>query len=389
MNFIDFFSVFTINTSLYLFVAFLNLVVPGTTIDGYVTDPNSSLSSPKPLVYKLNGLRVFFIMVLSFIVLSYLNIINGSYFYENFSYGLLSSFIIGIGLSFLYYFWGPFTKPPNKWSCATKITDEHRKYFIYNFFFGYELNPRFKVKIIELFDIKMYCYLIGAIMNELIVLSFIYHQYYNYNHISTPLLIYLFQTSWFLIEYLYFEHVHLYTYDFFDENIGFKLIWGCLFFYPYFYSIGVWSYLTNFPVSYSNLFPLSIILFFFGWTFTRGANYQKYLFKINPKGSFLGIPHETLKGNNRILISGFWSFARHINYLGEIIQSFAMGLSVLATPNGSIPLYITLAFLPCIYYILLLFTRERDDDLRCSLKYGESWKEYQQKVPYRIIPFIY
>jgi hypothetical protein len=38
--------------------------------------------------------------------------------------------------------------------------------------------------------------------------------------------------TWFLVEYLYHEHVHLYTYDLFAERLGFKLAWGCLFFYP-------------------------------------------------------------------------------------------------------------------------------------------------------------
>lgn len=384
----DFIPIFFIITLIYLFTAFLNWIIPGTIVDGYVMDPNTFPSNPKPLVYKLNGLRVFFIMIISFVILSYLNFINGSFFYDYYLNGVLSSFILGLGLSFLYYLWGPWTKTSNKWSCATKITDEHRKYFIFNFFFGYELNPRFKVKLFELFDVKMYCYLIGAIMNELVAISFVFHQYKTYHHVSIPLWIYLFQTSWFLIEYLYFEHVHLYTYDFFDENIGFKLIWGCLFFYPWFYPIGAWSFLTSQPVQFSILFPLAIILFFIGWAFTRGANYQKYLFKINPKSSFLGfIEPKTLKGNDRILISGFWSLSRHINYLGEIIQSFSMGISVLATSNGT--LSILIGFLPMIYYIGLLFTRERDDDLRCSLKYGESWKEYQNQVPYRIIPFIY
>jgi delta14-sterol reductase len=39
--------------------------------------------------------------------------------------------------------------------------------------------------------------------------------------------------------------------------------------------------------------------------------------------------------------------------------------------------------------VLLLFPRQKDDDKRCALKYGELWNIYEQKVPYRIIPFIY
>jgi hypothetical protein len=45
--------------------------------------------------------------------------------------------------------------------------------------------------------------------------------------------------SWFLVEYLYYEHVHTFTYDVFRERIGFTLTWGCFVFYPFFYCIGV------------------------------------------------------------------------------------------------------------------------------------------------------
>ena len=41
-----------------------------------------------------------------------------------------------------------------------------------------------------------------------------------------------------VVDYLVFERVHLYTYDIFAERVGFKLGWGCLTFYPYFYAVG-------------------------------------------------------------------------------------------------------------------------------------------------------
>ena len=47
--------------------------------------------------------------------------------------------------------------------------------------------------------------------------------------------------TWFLVEYLYYENVHAFTYDIFRERIGFTLTWGCFVFYPFFYCIGVRS----------------------------------------------------------------------------------------------------------------------------------------------------
>jgi len=42
-----------------------------------------------------------------------------------------------------------------------------------------------------------------------------------------------------------------------------------------------------------------------------------------------------------------------------------------------------------LYYIILLGTRQFDDDKRCAKKYGILWEQYVKKVPYRIIPYIY
>jgi hypothetical protein len=55
------------------------------------------------------------------------------------------------------------------------------------------------------------------------------------------MVVYVCELSFFLAEYLWFEQVHLYTYDLVAENVGFKLAWGCLCFYPFAYCVGVWG----------------------------------------------------------------------------------------------------------------------------------------------------
>ena len=68
--------------------------------------------------------------------------------------------------------------------------------------------------------------------------------------------------SFFVVEYLYHEHVHLYTYDLFAEKLGFKLIWGCLCFYPFFYPIGVWPILQYTGKGYTLSYRPKQYLFF-------------------------------------------------------------------------------------------------------------------------------
>lgn len=73
---------------------------------------------------------------------------------------------------------------------------------------------------------------------------------------------------------MYQERVHLYTYDIFAEKIGFKLLWGCICFYPYFYAIGGLVFLENRKgmEDVSGIVAvLSVVGFFVGWIFTRGG----------------------------------------------------------------------------------------------------------------------
>jgi len=215
--------------------------------------------------------------------------------------------------------------------------------------------------------------------------------------------------TFFLTEYMYHEKVHLLTYDIFAEKIGFKLVWGCIFFYQYFYAIGGLPFLNgpllshpgytpyNMPVSVAS----SIIgLFFFGWIFTRGANLQKYQYKMHPETQefqFLTMRFkqqtiESAGGKGRLICSGFWSKARHINYFGEIVQAIAIAIpGWLFASHHNLPVFWqVLPWLYPLYYIALFIPRELEDERICAKKYGkEAWTEYTTKVPYRIIPYVY
>jgi hypothetical protein len=88
--------------------------------------------------------------------------------------------------------------------------------------------------------ISGFYYLTGAAVLSLNLLSFLYAE-----SLAQPLrggsILYVVLFHYFIIEYLYHEHVHLYTFDFVAERVGFKLTWGCICFYPFFYPIGAWT----------------------------------------------------------------------------------------------------------------------------------------------------
>jgi protein-S-isoprenylcysteine O-methyltransferase Ste14 len=349
-------------TLIYLFIFILNVLLPGRWVVGYATKTNSS----EKLKYRLNGIFVLFTIILVWFLIGYYGIMPWGWLYLYRWYALAGAFCLGIIFSLIIVLPYPSVK----------------KSLVADIFLGRLENPQLWGGRI---DAKMWLYLVGAVLLQLNILSFTSHHYMVYKEdpsigifLSTALL------TFFLIDYLTFEEVHLYTYDLFAERVGFKLGWGCIVFYPFFYSIALWT-TVDLPNQHTPIWLLVLyaLIFFMGWGLSRGANLQKYYFKKNPNKTFLGIVPETITdGNKTLLVNGFWGLSRHINYLGEILMATGIILCV-GHP------FMLWPWLYPIYYVALLFPRQADDDKRCATKYGELWNEYIKKVPYRIIPFIY
>lgn len=345
----------------YLWIFILNALLPGRWVTGYVTGRQGV-----KLRYRLNGLLVLVTVLFTWILVCHFGLMSWDWFYEYRWYGAAGAIIFGLIFSFAVVL--PFPAV--------------RKSFLADFYLGRLENPRLWGGRI---DAKMWLYLVGAIMLELNILSFMAHHLVVYDGQASPgLYLAVALLSFFIIDYLTFEEVHLYTYDFLAERVGFKLGWGCLAFYPYFYAVPLWS-TVSLPDAQTPGYLLILygVIFFVSWGLSRGANLQKYYFKKDPRRAFLGmVPKTITDGNNTLLVGGFWSMSRHINYLGEI--GMAVGI-VLCTGHPQI----IWPWLYPLYYVALLGTRQLADNKRCAMKYGPLWEQYEKKVPYRIIPFIY
>ena len=346
----------------YAYIFVLNAIVPGRWVIGYVTKTGTD----EKLKYRLNGLLVLFITLATWAGLCYTGILPWDWFYTVRWAALFGAIFFGLVFSFALVI--PFPKVKSS--------------FFADFYLGRLENPQLWGGRI---DAKMYLYLIGAIMLAINIYSFAAHHYSQFGEASNiGLFVAAGLLTYFIVDYLTFEEVHLYTYDFFAERVGFKLGWGCIAFYPFFYSIPFWSTAAlDSPNQSPIVIALGILVFFSGWSLARGANMQKYYFKRDPNKRFLGIKPETITdGKRTLLVNGFWGLSRHINYLGEI--GMATGI-VIAVGHLLLPW----PWLYPLYYVALLFPRQIDDDKRCAEKYGALWDEYLKKVPYRIIPKIY
>jgi len=386
---------------LYLYCFLLHrFLPPWQSKPGYACDN----SSGKPLQYRYNAFYVLFFVTGSLYYLSssteYFDITDLMTCYWAMC---RAAFTTGLALSLFLFCRGierqskglvdrgtsclTVNGPRSKASSSNDEFDSRS--MIEHFYCGIEWNPT-----VLGVDVKMFNYLIGAVVLACNVMSALITHLQDSDYVcSNAMYAYVIPMSWFICEYMWFENVHVYTYDIFRERTGFKMSWGSWFFYPFFYCIGIWPIVEHFQQPNSSNRPngddittataaACVGLFFVGWVLTRGANLQKFSWRHQKQKTFLGIQNETIP-HSQLLCSGFWGMARHVNYCGEIIQGLALALPGYLVSGSYVP------FLYPLYYILLFVGRDIDDDKACREKYGKIWDHYVSVVPYRIVPGIY
>jgi delta14-sterol reductase len=347
----------------YALVLVLHVALPAREVTGYVRDVTG-----EKLRYRLNGLLVLAGVLATFWLAVRLGLVPWDFFFVHRWEGLGGACALGIAFTVAIVHGAP----PVRGLAADA-------------YFGRSENPQWRVAG-RVLDAKMALYLLGAVQLELNVVSFGAHHLQAHAEEPSPgIFLYAGLFTFFVVDYLFFEEVHLYTYDFFAERVGFKLGWGCIAFYPYFYCVGLWSTAKRpDPGTPPVLLVAYGVVFLGGWVLSRGANLQKFLFKTRPEAKFLGVlaPEFVTDGERRLLCNGFWGLSRHVNYLGEIAMAIGLALA-LGWPLDPWP------WLYPLYYVALLIPRQADDDRRCAAKYGALWAEYKRRVRWRIVPGIY
>ena len=347
--------------ALYTLIFVLHVIVPGRWVAGYARDEVSG----DRLVYRLNGPRVLAIVVGLYFAGGALGLFSWDYLYVHRWECMASACALGL-----------------VFTAAVVGGAPRRRGLAADLYLGRRADPQLLGGYV---DAKMFLYLVGAAALQLNLLSYAAHHVMAYPGDPSPgVLVHVGLFSFFLWEYLFFEEVHLYTYDFVAERVGFKLGWGCLVFYPFFYAVGLGSTAALPNPGGAGLLPVWAGLFFAGWALARGANLQKFRFKTAPGRVAFGVlrPEAIEAGGRRVLVSGFWGLSRHINYLGEIVMATALTLC-LGYPGEWAP------WLYPLYYLVLLVPRQIDDDRRCAAKYGALWEEYRRRVRWRIVPGLY
>ena len=360
----------------------LHVVLPARRVAGYVSDP----ATGRPYAYRLNGPLVLAAAAGGWWIVGGTGWLGWDWLHRHAWTAAAGATALGlVATAWLVYALPSGAAAPSvsPTSTAPAVTGARGK--LREFYLGRVDNLTLAGRV----DVKMFLYLAGAVLLGLNAWSYAAHHAGLYGSDANPGVFLLAALlGWFVVDYLVFERVHLYTYDIFAERLGAKLVWGCLAFYPYFYAVGLWGTArlpTSRLVESAGPWWLAACAAIFGagWILSRGANLQKYRFKRSPERSFLGLePRVVSDDRSRLLCSGFWGVSRHVNYLGEILMSIALALA----PGHMASVW---PWLYPAYVITLMLTRERADNRRCAAKYGPLWDRYCERVPYRIVPRIY
>ncbi|MEE3035371.1 MAG: DUF1295 domain-containing protein [Bacteroidota bacterium] len=119
----------------------------------------------------------------------------------------------------------------------------------------------------------------------------------------------------------------------------------------------------------NNWFYLGSFLFVFGLIIEIIADYQKTVFRKEPKNK------------DNFIKTGLWAYSRHPNYLGEII--LWAGISIISFSSLSGWQYLTLVSPVFTYFLLVHISGVRILEANGKKKWGhlKSYQEYLKKTP--------
>ncbi|CAD6503167.1 BgTH12-02835 [Blumeria graminis f. sp. triticale] len=406
----------------YLFNAMLHRVLPGQEVEG------TELSSGGKLHYKLNSWSS---AILTLAICAVGTAIQGTdfavwnYIFDNYVQILTANIIIAFVLATYVYACSFTVKQGNK-EKRELAAGGNSGNVLYDWFIGRELNPRARLPLLGEIDIKLWCELRPGMLGWLLLdLTFVAHQYKTFGFISDSIaLVTLFHTLYVLDAY-WMEPAALTTMDITSDGFGFMLAFGDLVWLPFVYSFQA-RYLASYPFNLGTFGTISVLAILgLGYYIFRSANNEKNRFRVNPLDPRVRhLKYLETKSGSKLLTSGWWGKARHINYLGDWIMAWAYclptgisgfvvrqdfmtagenftqkGISFIGSRKFQEPYEVTqgeargygmvFTYFYLVYFAILLIHREMRDEEKCKRKYGDDWRKYCKIVPYRFIPGIF
>ncbi|SZF00567.1 unnamed protein product [Blumeria hordei] len=359
-----------------LFQALLYQFLPSKLNSGQLTPAGHLLK------YRTNGLLAWVVSHAIFVVAAITGYLDAAIIAKSWEGLLFITNIAGFLLTIEAYLKALYAPThPNDRKFSSSI--------LYDIYMGVELNPR----IGRYFDYKLFINgRPGIVAWTLIDLSFIAYQYQRFGMVTNSIVVTTILHMTYVVDFFYNEDWYLRTIDICHDHFGFYLAWGSLVWLPSVYTLQT-QYLATNPVQLSN----SVAIFFLcsglsGYLLFRSVNHQKDIVRLTnakckiwgKKPEVMHVKYKTKDGlehNSILLCSGWWGYARHVNYMGDLMLSYSM-CAVCGLGN-------ILPWTYAIFMTILLVHRCWRDEERCSQKYGKGWTEYCKRVRWVICPGIY
>lgn len=356
------------------FSTFLMKAVPGKQYFGPIT-PRGNVP-----IYKDNGLACFGITMVSFYLAAY----QFHWFSPTILYNHLGEILGALNFfSLLFclflYFKGRF---------APSSTDaSHTGNIFFDYYWGTELYPR-----IFGWDVKMFTNCRFGMMSWcLLLLSYTAKQQELYG-LTNAMIVAVALQFIYVAKFYIWESGYMKSLDIMHDRAGFMICWGCLVWVPSVYTLST-LYLVHHPIHLSAfaataIFTLGTVCILMNYMadrqrqMVRAKNGECKVWGSKP--TLINATYTTQNGETKhtiLLASGWWSLSRHFHYIPEIAGAFFWAMPALFEN-----------FLPYFYVVFLtalLTNRAFRHDKRCADKYGSYWNQYCEKVPYKIVPYLY
>ena len=360
-----------------LFSAFQLLfmkILPGKIIEGPIT-PKGNI----PL-YKANGVPSFLLTLgLFFLSTEVLHLFPATIIYDNF--GPLIGALVSFSLLFCLFLYFKGNLAPSSSDCGSSGN------FIFDYYWGTELYPR-----VFGWDIKMFTNCRFGMMSwGLIILSFAAKQKELYG-LSDSMVVSVILQLIYIAKFFVWEGGYLRSMDIMHDRAGYYICWGCLVWVPSIYTSPALC-LIHHP---NHLGFLTTSLLLGIGTFCIMINYfadrQRQKVRATEgnclvwgkKPNLIVAPYTTQDGKakqNVLLASGWWGLARHFHYVPEIAAALCWTLPIFF--NNPV------AYFYVIFLTILLLDRAFRHERLCRMKYGDSWDDYCEQVPFKVIPFLF
>ncbi|MBN3294140.1 LBR protein, partial [Polypterus senegalus] len=326
----------------------------------------------KRLRYNINAVHAFITTTAILGLLYHNGLVRVSFIFHKTGPIISATIVVSLILSYIWYL-------KSFWASEKELVDYGEKgNFLQDFFLGREIDPR-----IGKIDIKQFCMVrIGFIGWGLVNVSFLMTDIERNGTPSLSLLLVVTFQLLYVLDTCIDEESILFTKEYTEDGIGFTMTLGEFLWIPFFSTLQAYYLLHRpFQLCYWAVPPI-LLLYLAGFAIYYLSGEQKDGYRLNPKDPAYSHLEtiETGTGKN-LLVSGWFGWLRHPNYLGDIMMHLAWSL-----PCGFSSWIPYFSFISCLN---ILRQRAEETEKECAEKYGLAWKEYCRRVKYKLFPYVY